>query len=222
MGEENVFYYRSPVGLLRVKTQEGYLTGLAVAQDAELPEAEIPKEKSPGEKISGKQILSEKGSFEDSWRLSAAGPGHAPVPEETQVGTFFLSDPVVQETVRQLDEYFAGKRREFSVPIKTQGTDFQEKVWAALRKIPYGETRTYGQIAAQVGNPKAGRAVGGANHNNPIMILTPCHRVIGADGSLTGFGGGLDVKEALLALEKRGSRSCHIDRKAGAHAESGI
>ncbi len=183
MGEENVFYYRSPVGLLRVRTQEGYLTGLAVARDAELPEAEIPEE---------------------------------------QIGTVLLSDPVFQETARQLDEYFAGKRREFSVPVKTQGTDFQEKVWAALRKIPDGETRTYGQIAAQIGNPKAGRAVGGANHNNPIMILTPCHRVIGADGSLTGFGGGLDVKEALLALEKKGGGSCHIDRKAGSHAESGI
>lgn len=222
MGAENVFYYRSPVGLLRVKTQEGYLTGLAVARGAEFPEAEVPEEQIPGEKISGKQILSEKGNFVDSWRFSVAGPGHATVPEEMQAGTALFSDTVFRETARQLDEYFAGKRREFSVPIKTQGTDFQEKVWAALRKIPYGETRTYGQIAAQIGNPKAGRAVGGANHNNPIMILTPCHRVIGADGSLTGFGGGLDVKEALLALEKKGSRSCHIDRKAGAHAESGI
>lgn len=189
MDEENVFYYRSPVGLLRVRTQEGYLTGLAVARDTELQEAEVPGEQVPG---------------------------------ETQAGTVLLSDPVFQETARQLDEYFSGKRREFSVPIKTQGTDFQEKVWAALRKIPYGETRSYGQIAAQVGNPKAGRAVGGANHNNPIMILTPCHRVIGADGSLTGFGGGLDVKEALLELEKKNCRSCHTDRKAGSHAESGI
>lgn len=222
MGVENVFYYRSPVGLLRVKTQEGYLTGLAVAREAELPEAEVPEEQIPGKKISGKQILSEKGSFVDSWRLSDVEPGRSTVSEETQAGTALFSDPVFQETARQLDEYFAGKRREFSVPIRTQGTDFQEKVWAALRKIPYGETRTYGQIAAQVGNPKAGRAVGGANHNNPIMILTPCHRVIGADGSLTGFGGGLDVKEALLALEKKGSRSCHTDRKAESHAESGI
>lgn len=104
---------------------------------------------------------------------------------------------------RELDEYFAGKRREFTVPIRSSGTPFREKVWAALRTIPYGETRSYGQIARQIGNAKACRAVGGANHNNPIMIITPCHRVIGGDGSLTGFGGGLEVKEYLLNLERR-------------------
>lgn len=112
---------------------------------------------------------------------------------------------LLKQTIQQLQEYFAGQRRDFTIPIRTNGTPFREKVWEALRTIPYGETRSYGQIAAQVGKPKASRAVGGANHHNPVMILTPCHRVIGADGSLTGFGGGLDVKEKLLQLEKEGN-----------------
>lgn len=115
-----------------------------------------------------------------------------------------LSDcksPVLQKAVRELSEYFAGKRKVFTVPVKPQGTDFQKRVWKALAEIPYGETRTYGQIAAATGNPGACRAVGGANNKNPILILIPCHRVIGADGSLTGFGAGLPVKEWLLKLE---------------------
>lgn len=108
---------------------------------------------------------------------------------------------LIRDTIRQLKEYFSGKRRQFTVPLRTEGTVFQQTVWEALRRIPYGETRTYGEIATAVGRPAACRAVGGANHKNPIMILIPCHRVIGADGSLKGFGGGLDVKEKLLMLE---------------------
>lgn len=110
---------------------------------------------------------------------------------------------LLKEAARQLEEYFQGKRQEFALPLAPRGTEFQKKVWKALRTIPYGETRSYGQIAAQSGNPKACRAVGGANNKNPIMIFIPCHRVIGADGSLTGFGGGLEVKKYLLDLEKR-------------------
>lgn len=105
------------------------------------------------------------------------------------------------EARRQLEEYFAGIRAGFSLPLAPQGTDFQKAVWRQLEAIPYGETRTYGQIAAALGKPKASRAVGGANHNNPIAIVIPCHRVIGADGSLTGYAGGLDLKEKLLHLE---------------------
>ncbi|MGM9526585.1 MAG: methylated-DNA--[protein]-cysteine S-methyltransferase, partial [Peptococcaceae bacterium] len=105
------------------------------------------------------------------------------------------------EARRQLEEYFAGIRAGFSLPLAPQGTDFQKAVWRQLEAIPYGETRTYGQIAAALGKPKASRAVGGANHNNPIAIVIPCHRVIGADGSLTGYSGGLDLKEKLLHLE---------------------
>ena len=110
---------------------------------------------------------------------------------------------VLKEAKRQLKEYFSGKRKEFCLPLNPKGTDFQEKVWEALQKIPYGQTRSYGEIAKNIGNPKASRAVGGANHKNPIMIFIPCHRVIGADGGLVGFGGGIEVKRYLLELEKK-------------------
>jgi methylated-DNA-[protein]-cysteine S-methyltransferase len=109
--------------------------------------------------------------------------------------------PVLGETTRQLREYFAATRREFDLPLEFRGTDFQRRVWAALLEIPYGETRTYGQIAEQLGNPAAVRAVGAANGRNPISIIAPCHRVIGMSGDLTGFGGGLDAKAFLLSLE---------------------
>lgn len=103
---------------------------------------------------------------------------------------------------RQLAEYLQGRRREFDFPYVLLGTPFQERVWQALRTIPYGQTRTYGQIATAVGSPRACRAVGLANRQNPILIAVPCHRVIGANGRLTGYAGGLDMKEALLALER--------------------
>ena len=103
---------------------------------------------------------------------------------------------------KQLDEYFAGIRKEFDIPIKLEGTDFQIKVWKELLKIPYGETCTYLDIAKHIGNPKAYRAVGMANNKNKIMIIIPCHRVIGSNKKLVGYAGGLDVKEKLLKLEK--------------------
>ncbi|WP_343585194.1 methylated-DNA--[protein]-cysteine S-methyltransferase [Herbaspirillum sp.] len=109
--------------------------------------------------------------------------------------------PVLLETQRQLSEYFAGRRTGFDVPLVFEGTDFQKRVWAALLTIPYGQTRTYLEIARQLGNEKAVRAVGAANGRNPISIIAPCHRVIGAGGELTGFGGGLPAKKALLAIE---------------------
>lgn len=109
--------------------------------------------------------------------------------------------PLLLETERQLWQYFAGERREFSLPLDPQGTMFQKKVWEVLSHIPYGETRSYGEIAAAVGNPRACRAVGMANNRNPIPILIPCHRVIGADGSLVGYAGGLAFKTGLLRLE---------------------
>src|SRR5579884_1578920 len=100
--------------------------------------------------------------------------------------------------MRQLDEYFAGKRTTFDVPLAMRGTPFQLGVWRALQRIPYGETRTYAGIAQEIGRPSATRAVGAANGANPIPIIVPCHRVIGTNGSLTGFGGGIDVKRRLL------------------------
>ncbi len=109
--------------------------------------------------------------------------------------------PILLETERQLSDYFSGTRVAFTIALDMRGTEFQRKVWAALLTIPFGETRTYSDIARQIGNPKACRAVGAANGRNPISIIAPCHRAIGSDGSLTGFAGGLDAKEYLLTLE---------------------
>jgi methylated-DNA-[protein]-cysteine S-methyltransferase len=103
--------------------------------------------------------------------------------------------------VEQIDEYFKGDRKAFSLPLKTEGTAFQQQVWRQLERIPYGEVSSYGDVARAIGKPKACRAVGSANHRNPIAIIIPCHRVIGSDGSLTGYGGGLWRKEWLLNLE---------------------
>jgi methylated-DNA-[protein]-cysteine S-methyltransferase len=108
----------------------------------------------------------------------------------------------VGEAVRQLREYFAGRRLEFDLPLTPQGTTFQREVWRALQEIPYGATISYGELARRVGNPKASRAVGSANGANHLPIVIPCHRVIAGDGSLGGFGGGLPIKQALLALEQ--------------------
>ena len=103
---------------------------------------------------------------------------------------------------KQLDEYFSGKRTSFDLPLAAKGTDFQQQVWKKLCDIPFGETSSYGEVAARVGNPRASRAVGAANGRNPIAVIVPCHRVIGADGSLTGFGGGLERKKWLLQHER--------------------
>lgn len=110
---------------------------------------------------------------------------------------------LLQEVKRQLEEYFSGRLQNFDLPLKPKGTDFQKQVWKALLTIPYGETKSYEDIAKQIGKEKAVRAVGGANHVNPISIVIPCHRVIGKNGNLTGYGGGLEVKEKLLELERK-------------------
>jgi len=111
--------------------------------------------------------------------------------------------PVLLEAERQLKGYFAGTRDAFDLPLDFRGTDFQKKVWAALLTIPFGETRSYGAIARQIGRPSASRAVGAANGRNPISIVAPCHRVIGTNGALTGFAGGLAAKELLLGIERK-------------------
>lgn len=111
--------------------------------------------------------------------------------------------PVLLETQKQLNEYFQGQRTQFDLALDFAGTDFQQKVWQALLTIPFGETRSYKQIAEQIGNVKAVRAVGAANGKNPISIIAPCHRVVGANGKLVGFAGGLENKDILLKIEKR-------------------
>jgi methylated-DNA-[protein]-cysteine S-methyltransferase len=113
-----------------------------------------------------------------------------------------LDDRAFPDAVEQLDAYFAGELRDFDLRLEMSGTEFQRRVWNALQTIPYGETRSYGEIAEQIGSPNAFRAVGLANGHNPIAVIVPCHRVIGANGSLTGFGGGLERKSALLDLER--------------------
>lgn len=109
---------------------------------------------------------------------------------------------LLDRTEREVREYFEGKRDSFDLPVKVNGTVFQEKVWEALKRIPYGETRSYGAVAAEVGSPKGARAVGMACNRNPVMLLIPCHRVVGSTGKLVGFAGGLPMKEYLLKLEK--------------------
>ncbi len=108
---------------------------------------------------------------------------------------------ILKKAYNQLDEYFKGKRKAFELPLAPKGTEFQKKVWNALLTIPYGKTCSYKDIAIKIGNEKSCRAVGGANNKNPIIIVIPCHRVIGANGSLVGYGGGIDFKKKLLALE---------------------
>ncbi len=125
-------------------------------------------------------------------------------PQEIEPGWVEDSGKFKKE-ISQLRSYFAGDSKQFELSLAPQGTKFQRKVWSALQSIPYGETRSYGELASQVGNGKASRAVGAANGRNPIPVIIPCHRVIGSDGSLTGFGGGLETKQRLLALEQNHS-----------------
>ncbi|MFT4113395.1 methylated-DNA--[protein]-cysteine S-methyltransferase [Silvibacterium sp.] len=123
--------------------------------------------------------------------------------------------PVLLRAESELREYFAGEREIFTIPLDLRGTHFQKQVWGALLAIPFGETRTYGQLARMLGNPNASRAVGLANRCNPVSIIVPCHRVIGSSGSLTGFAGGLDAKAHLLAFESRGRIPVSMQLKLG-------
>ena len=121
---------------------------------------------------------------------------------KSKINDHLKETPLIRECFNQLKEYFQGTRREFTIPIEAEGSEFQKKVWKALLDIPYGQTRTYKEIAIAIGNEKACRAVGMANNRNPISIIITCHRVIGANGKLVGYGGGLDIKEKLLNIEK--------------------
>jgi len=145
---------------------------------------------------------------------SPVGPLTLLADDDALIGLHFHDDPAsrprpawvedrprFREAAAQLDAYFAGRRQTFDVPLPPRGTAFRKLVWKALQAIPYGETATYGQIARAIGQPQASRAIGGANHHNPLAIIIPCHRVIGADGSMTGYGGGLARKRMLLDLE---------------------
>ena len=119
--------------------------------------------------------------------------------------------PLLAAVAGQLAAYFRGELTEFDLPVAAAGTPFQQRVWAALQQIPYGETRSYGEVATDIGNPAACRAVGAANGRNPVSIVVPCHRVVGSTGQLTGYAGGLTTKEQLLAHERSGSEPAHED-----------
>lgn len=146
----------------------------------------------------GRVGIAENGNaVTDLWFADKADSGRVNLQQAEVAET-----PLLKEAAAQLREYFDGTRREFALPLAFEGTEFQQAVWKELLAIPYGKTRSYGEIAQSIGNPKACRAVGMANNRNPIAIIVPCHRVIGANGKLVGYGGGLDIKERLLALEK--------------------
>ena len=145
----------------------------------------------------GPLVLAGCGSALELLLFPSGNQAKAPEPE------WEAADAPFRQALLQLKEYFKGRRRSFDLPLAPQGTSFQRKVLEALQAIPYGETRSYKDIAAAIGQPKAVRAVGAANAKNPIPIVIPCHRVIGSDGSLTGFGGGLEVKRTLLRLEAK-------------------
>lgn len=157
--------------------------------------------------LSTKTIASPVGAL----TLVASGKGLVAIlwenddPERVRLGVMAedSNHPVLTAAETQLREYFVGTRTRFDLPLDFRGTDFQKRVWAELLAIPFGETRSYGEIAAKLGRPKASRAVGAANGRNPISIVAPCHRVIGSTGRLTGFAGGLPAKEYLLELERR-------------------
>lgn len=152
---KHITLYDSPVGILRIVTEDSALTDLALDCDEPPVTGEYSREETP----------------------------------------------LTRRVRSQLDEYFSGQRTDFDLPLKPNGTEFQKKDWAALQEIPYGQTRTYKDIAEAIGCPKGFRAVGLANNRNPIMIIIPCHRVIGSDGSLTGYAGGTHIKKYLLELE---------------------
>ncbi|MEO8217464.1 MAG: methylated-DNA--[protein]-cysteine S-methyltransferase [Acidobacteriota bacterium] len=133
-----------------------------------------------------------------------------------EMSAAFVENPVrCRAVIQELKEYFAGRSKEFSVPLAMSGTDFQKNVWETLLTIPYGATISYRELATRIGNPRAVRAVGGANGANPVAVIVPCHRVIGSNGSLTGYGGGMLVKEALLVLEARGNEAPRGPRSSG-------
>ena len=172
-------HVRTPIGVICIEENGEAITALYLDREyrEQYHAKETGKETNTGEMDKGKTYL--------------------------QVG--FVGEPsseLLGRAGKELLEYFQGKRKKFTLPLSPQGTEFQKKVWATLCTIPYGQTRSYGEIAAQVGNPKAARAIGGANNKNPIMIFIPCHRVVGADGSLTGFACGLEAKKYMLDLEQ--------------------
>ena len=152
-----------------------------------------------------KYPVTDVGIMEEDGKISGVFFRHRKDNARSAAGLAITETPLIKKAAVQLKEYFERRRKNFDLPLLLRGTDFQLAVWKALQRIPYGETRSYKETAEMAGNHKACRAAGLANNRNPIAIIIPCHRVIGSDGSLTGYGGGLDIKQYLLELEKKGS-----------------
>lgn len=142
-------------------------------------------------------VIGRIGIAEDDGAVTNVFFGHTVAPEAFEV----VGTPLLDRAAEEIDEYLQGAREAFDLPVRAEGTAFEQAVWAALTTIPYGQTRTYGEIAAQIGRPGASRAVGRANGRNPVSIVIPCHRVVGASGAMTGYAGGVELKLRLLALE---------------------
>lgn len=192
----------TPLGRMTLTASDRAIVGLCFG--GELP---------PGaEPVAGEAELRADGgvTYTAGTELAAGEPGDAAGAELRTGGDVTCAaeaeiPPLLRHAAEELGAYFAGRRRDFTVPLDPPGSDFQRQVWQALRSIPYGETRSYRQIAEQIGRRSAARAVGMANNRNPIAILIPCHRVIGSNGSMTGYAAGIAIKERLLALERRNS-----------------
>lgn len=200
-----ISYYEAPFGLLKLGADETAIYELDLLY------------KYPWKELANKTIFEkEKLSFEQIHTLlqaqakkeKALGINNVKkvllfeqTPQESNINFLLEENEIIHNAKKQLDEYFRKERKTFELPLKADGTLFQQKVWNELCNIPYGEVRSYKQMAEAIKNPKAIRAIGGANHNNPIFIFIPCHRVIGANGSMVGFGGGIEVKKYLLELE---------------------
>lgn len=171
----NTCLYNSPIGILKISEDDGKITNLCLQRKA-------------GDAANSPDVQKIRQEPQNNQS------------RQNQCSRAQLSD-FLQETCRQLDEYFRGKRKQFDLPLKYAGTPFQESVWRELQNIPYGETRSYEDIAVKIGNPKAVRAVGQANNKNPILLMIPCHRVIHKSGDISGFACGIEAKEYLLKLE---------------------
>lgn len=197
----------TPLGRMTLTASEQAIVGLSFGSEipvgAELIAGGAELRADGGVMYTGEAALRTDGNATcAAGAVCAAGkPGRATGEPGCAAGSEI--PPLLRRAAEELGEYLAGRRRDFTLPLDPSGSDFQRQVWQALRSIPYGQTRTYGQIAEQIGRRRAARAVGMANNRNPIAILIPCHRVIGSDGSMTGYAAGIAIKERLLALERR-------------------
>jgi methylated-DNA-[protein]-cysteine S-methyltransferase len=181
---------KSPIGTLLLTASEKGLTKLDFSSGSSTDR--VPQ--------NGKSGGSEE---EHCWSRSTGTAAEAADPQDKPTQARAKAEAVAQEAALQLEAYFAGSRKDFDLPLAPEGSPFQQRTWRELREIPYGETISYAELARRTGNPKAVRAVGAANSRNPLPIFFPCHRVVGSDGSLTGYGGGLPIKRQLLELEHR-------------------